>query len=244
MAGLLVGSASAQTEQPAPPPSSANVPTFRTDVVVTAERGETEQEWIPAATMAVDAATLRTWPALTLGEFLSFVPGFRVQQPALFAGRPVVSARGFFGGGEAEYVALLVDGVRVADAESGLVDWSTISGSTVTRIDAVRGPGASLYGDAAIGGVIQVLTDSPATGDVFTFSGGSLGTFSIDGASRWSRARSEVSSRERHDARTEFQITRTRRNSRSGPLLAESSAACHGGGPQTLSIEISRILES
>jgi len=187
MAGLLVGSASAQTEQPAPPPSSANVPTFRTDVVVTAERGETEQEWIPAATMAVDAATLRTWPALTLGEFLSFVPGFRVQQPALFAGRPVVSARGFFGGGEAEYVALLVDGVRVADAESGLVDWSTISGSTVTRIDAVRGPGASLYGDAAIGGVIQVLTDSPATGDVFTFSGGSLGTFSIDGASRWSR---------------------------------------------------------
>jgi outer membrane cobalamin receptor len=191
LAALRVGAASAQTEQPSAPdaqPPSANVPTFRTDVVVTAERGATEQVWVPAATVAVDAATLRTYPALTLAEFLSFVPGFRVQQPALFAGRPVVSARGFFGGGEAEYVALLVDGVRVADAESGLVDWSAISGSAVTRVDAARGPGASLYGDAAIGGVIQVLTDSPATDDTLTVSGGSLGTFSIDGTSRWSSA--------------------------------------------------------
>jgi vitamin B12 transporter len=194
LAGLLVaalsGRVSAQTpETPAPQtdqtPPSAPLPTFQTNVVVTAERGETEQAWIPAATVAIDAATLRTVPALSLGEFLSFVPGFRVQQPALYAGRPVVSARGFFGGGEAEYVALLVDGVRVADAESGLVDWSTIAGSAVTRIDAARGPGASLYGDAAIGGVIQVLTDSPASSDVLTMSGGSLATFSIDGTSRW-----------------------------------------------------------
>lgn len=114
-----------------------------------------------------------------------FLPGFRVQQPSLFAGRPVVSARGFFGGGEAEYVALLVDGVRVGDAESGLVDWSTVAGSAVTRIDAARGPGASLYGDAAIGGVIQVLTDSLSSGDVVTVSGGSLGTLSADGTTRW-----------------------------------------------------------
>jgi outer membrane cobalamin receptor len=191
LTGLFVGSASAQTEQtPAVPTTqapSAPLPTFRTDVVVTAERGQTEQVWIPAATVALDAATLRTLPAVSLGEFLSFVPGFRVQQPALFAGRPVVSARGFFGGGEAEYVALLIDGVRVADAESGLVDWSTVAGSVVTRVDAARGPGASLYGDAAIGGVIQVLTDSATNGDVLTVSGGSLGTFSFDGTSRWRR---------------------------------------------------------
>lgn len=47
--------------------------------------------------------------------------------------------------------------------------------------------GASLHGDAAIGGVIQVLTDSATNGDVFTVSGGSLGTFSFDGTSRWRR---------------------------------------------------------
>ena len=192
-AGLVVSwlaaAASAQTTPAqAPPPDApapASVPAFRTDVVVTAERGAADQAWVPAATVAVDAALLRTLPAQSVGEFLSFIPGFRVQQPDLVAGRPVVSARGFFGGGEAEYVALLVDGVRVADAESGLVDWAMLAGSSVARIDAARGPGASLYGDASIGGVVQVLTDSASKGNTFTLSGGSPASVSFDGTSRW-----------------------------------------------------------
>jgi len=179
----LAGAASAQTgNPPAQPPL-----VFRDSIVVTAERGEAKQSWIPAATVTLDAASLRALPALSVGEFLSFIPGFRVQQPALHGGRPVVSARGFFGGGEAEYVALLLDGIRVSDAESGLIDWSTAPASALTKIEAARGPGASLYGDAAVGGVIQVLTDSPTTGEVVTLSGGTLGTFSIDGTWRWRR---------------------------------------------------------
>ena len=120
----MVQQAGAQTPDPAAPP----VLVFRDTVVVTAERGEAPQSWIPAATVSFDSAALAGVPAVSLGEFISFVPGFRVQQSGFHAGRPVVSARGFFGGGEAEYVALLVDGVRVADAESGLVEWSTIAG--------------------------------------------------------------------------------------------------------------------
>lgn len=183
LAALLAISspAAAQTDTaPTQPPL-----VFRDSVVVTAERGEAKQAWTPVATVALDAASLRAVPAVSLGELLSFVPGFRVQQPSMHGGRPVVSARGFFGGGEAEYVALLVDGVRVADAESGLIDWSTISPSSLTRIDAARGPGASLYGDAAVGGVIQVLTDSSTSSDSMTVSGGSQATFSIDGTWRW-----------------------------------------------------------
>ena len=176
----LARPAAAQTPAPAPP-----VLVFRDTVVVTAERGEAPQSWIPAATVSFDRAALAGVPAVSVGEFISFVPGFRVQQSGFHAGRPVVSARGFFGGGEAEYVALLVDGIRVADAESGLVEWSTMAGSATTRIEAARGPGASLYGDAAIGGVIQVFTDSPSTGEVVTVSGGSLATFSADGTWRW-----------------------------------------------------------
>lgn len=183
VAVCLAATAAAQTAPPAPPDQQP--PAFRETLVVTPERGATVQSWVPAATVVIDASTLRALPAVSLGELLSFVPGFRVQQPALHGGRPVVSARGFFGGGEAEYVALLVDGVRVADAESGLIDWSTIAGSALTRIEAARGPGASLYGDAAVGGVIQVLTDSPTSSDVVTVSGGSLGTFSLDGTWRW-----------------------------------------------------------
>lgn len=179
----IATTAAAHAAPQAPPPEPP--PAFRESVVVTPERGATVQSWVPAATATLEVPALRSLPALSLGESLVFMPGVRVQQPALYAGRPVVSARGFFGGAEAEYVVLLVDGVPVADAESGLVDWSTVPSSAITRIEAARGPGASLYGDAAVGGVIQVLTDSQVERGAVTMSGGSLGTFAADGTSRW-----------------------------------------------------------
>src|SRR5262249_47347706 len=47
---------------------------------------------------------------------------------------------------------------------------------------AFRGPGASLYGDAAVGGVIQVLTDRANSKSTVTVSAGSFDTFVTDGS--------------------------------------------------------------
>ena len=55
-----------------------------------------------------------------------------------------MSSRGFFGGGEAEYIRLLVDGVPVADVESGPIDLAIVPASAIRRVEAVRGPDASL----------------------------------------------------------------------------------------------------
>lgn len=155
-------------------------PRFETDVVVTPERGETPRMLIPASTVVLDAASLSTVPVAHTSEIASFLAGFTVARPQFHAGRPVVSARGFFGGGEADYILLLVDGVPVADVESGLVDWSVVPTSSIRRVEAFRGPGASLYGDSAVGGVVQILTDR-AGGARATATGGSFGTLSADG---------------------------------------------------------------
>ena len=48
---------------------------------------------------------------------LSFLPGFSVSQAEFYAGRPVLSARGFFGGGEADFVA--AEGTDFAAIGSG-----------------------------------------------------------------------------------------------------------------------------
>src|SRR5258708_28615547 len=117
-------------EQPAP-----RTPRFTTDVVVTPERGETPRELAGTSTV-VDQATLATLPVIHLSEVVSFLPGFMVARGEFHADRPVISTRGFFGGGEAEYIALLVDGVRVADVETGLVDWSVVPVSSIRRIEA------------------------------------------------------------------------------------------------------------
>src|SRR5262249_15489213 len=180
----------------APPAARAQeAPRFTTDIVVTPERGDTPAPLVPASTVVIDRAALVTLPAVHPSEAMSFPPGFNLIRPEFIASRPVVSSRGFFGGGEAEYVTLLVDGVRVADIESGLIDWSAIPASSIQRIEASRGPAAALYGDAAIGGIIQILTDRSSSGGSVTASAGSYQSYLADGAygRRASRAGFSVS---------------------------------------------------
>ena len=170
--------AQGQSGQAAPPEPAR----FSTEIIVTPERGEAPRALVPAATVVVEGETLLSLPAAHPSEIVSFLPGFNVSRPQFYAGRPVVSVRGFFGGGEAEYTLLLVDGVPVADVESGLIDWSVLPASSIRRIEAFRGPGASLYGDSAVGGVIQILTDRLNSGGQLTTTGGSFGTVTGDGS--------------------------------------------------------------
>jgi outer membrane cobalamin receptor len=178
---LVAGSTTASAQAQNPQPTPTDPARFNTEIVVTPERGETPRSLVPASTVVLDAASLRALPVVHPSEAISFLPGFNVARPEFYAGRPVVSARGFFGGGEAEYILLLVDGVPIADVESGLIDWSVIPASSVRRIEAFRGPGAALYGDSAVGGVIQILTNRPAGGEL-TATGGSFRTFTADGS--------------------------------------------------------------
>ena len=93
----------------------------------------------------------------------------------------MVSTRGFFGGGEADYVLLLIDGVRVGHGDTGLIDWSAFPLSAVRRVEVLRGPGASVYGDAAMGGVVQLFTDrQPARGQL-SGTWGSSATGTVEG---------------------------------------------------------------
>ncbi|HSC27335.1 MAG TPA: TonB-dependent receptor [Vicinamibacterales bacterium] len=181
-AGLSAQGVGAQGN-PDPPPR------FATEVVVTPERGETPRHLVPAATAVLDRPALESLPVIQLSEALSFLPGVYITDEHPFSARPLVTARGFFGGGEAEYVLVLVDGVPIADPESGLIDWSRVDVTSIRRIEESRGPGGSLYGDSAIGGVIQVFTDGSPPGARLTASAGTLGTFTGDAsyARRWSR---------------------------------------------------------
>ena len=60
------------------------------------------------------------------------------------------------------------------------LDWSLLPVSSIRRIEALRGPGASLYGDAAIGGVIQVFTDRSVAGGQANVGAGSFSTVTSD----------------------------------------------------------------
>ena len=164
--------------QKTPPPPA--IPVFKTEVLVTAERGSAPRDESAGAAAVLARAEIGRIPGNSLPALIAFLPGFHMLFAADFAGTPMMQSRGFFGGGEAEYVQLLVDGVPVSDAESGLVDWRRFRSWDIERLEARRGPSSSLYGDTSLGGVIQILTrtDVPRGGVVLT--GGSFGALSVD----------------------------------------------------------------
>lgn len=174
----------AATDAATPPPR------FEEEIVVTAERGAEPRAETAAAVSVLTRDEIARLPAENLAELLDEMPGFQVLFPEGFGLLPMVSSRGFFGGGEAEYVQLLVDGVPVADVESGLADWRRIRAADVERVEALRGPGSSAYGDTALGGVVQVFRRTTAHAPVreMALSGASFGSWAADAVYRGGQA--------------------------------------------------------
>lgn len=55
-------------------------------------------------------------------------------------------------------VLMLVDGVPMNEGDRGGIDWDLVPVGDVDRVEIVKGAGSSLYGSAALGGVVNVIT--------------------------------------------------------------------------------------
>ena len=98
-------------------------------------------------------------PAQTLQEIIAQVPG--VQLTSLFGGvngaKTSVDLRGF-GAFATSNTLVLINGRRLNDIDMAGVDFSTIPRDSIERIEITRGnSGAVLYGDNAVGGVINIV---------------------------------------------------------------------------------------
>lgn len=120
---------------------------------------------IPAASMTViEEEEIRRTPARTLSELLGREAG--IQSRDLFGAtagtNATVDMRGF-GATASSNVLILVDGRRLNDIDLAAVDFAAIPLDRIQRVEILRGnAGAVLYGDGAQGGVINIITKSPA----------------------------------------------------------------------------------
>jgi iron complex outermembrane receptor protein len=55
-------------------------------------------------------------------------------------------------------VLLLVDGVPANEGDRGGIDWDLLPVTEVERVEVLKGTGSALYGSAALGGVVNVIT--------------------------------------------------------------------------------------
>jgi len=107
----------------------------------------------------IDREAIEESGARNLPELLRREAGIYVTNTTTSRTGYAVEARGFNNGsGGGSSLLLRMDGRRVNEAETAVPAWELISLDQVERIEIVRGPASALYGDNAMGGVIEIVT--------------------------------------------------------------------------------------
>ena len=156
-------------------------------VVVTAERSARSLSQTATSVTRLSGEDIRRTAGVTLIDVLRLLPGFTAVDFDGSDGDPQLMARGFYGGGEADYVIVLVDGVPVNQLHNGRVAWTALpSPASIASVEVVRGSASPVWGDAAVGGVINIITTrgESAPSSRWSLGGGSHGALhsSVDGA--------------------------------------------------------------
>lgn len=109
-----------------------------------------------------------------VADLLRSLPGIAVSQSGSGGGLTQIRVRG----SEANHVLVLIDGVEVANPNSGEFDLSGLRAQDIVKIEVLRGEQSALYGSDAIGGVISIVTRAGETTPQWRASieGGSRGT--------------------------------------------------------------------
>ncbi|HYG81106.1 MAG TPA: TonB-dependent receptor, partial [Pyrinomonadaceae bacterium] len=138
-------------------------------VTVTATRTETRLGETAASVVSLSQAELTTTAAATLDDALRQVPGFSLfRRSGSRTANPTtqgVSLRGV-GASGASRAIVLADGVPLNDPFGGWVYWGRVPRTSINTVEVLRGGASHLYGSAALGGVVNVITrkagDSPS----------------------------------------------------------------------------------
>ncbi len=128
------------------------------EVVITANRYENKLLNSGTAVNLIKQEGIQRLPVQSFSGLLNYLPGIYAGSGDGMGLNPQVSIRGFYGGGEAEYLQVLVDGVPMNDLETGLVSWNLIPLEDIQQVELLRGGSSALYGDAAMGGVMNIRT--------------------------------------------------------------------------------------
>lgn len=132
----------------------------QTTVVITGSREPLAPERLAADVAVISADTLRNTSADSLADVLRREAGAQLSR----SGGPGQSTGIFLRGASSQQSVLLVDGVRIGSATLGFAALEALGLQQADHVEVLRGPGSSLYGADAVGGVVQVFTRQGSAG--------------------------------------------------------------------------------
>lgn len=148
-----------------------------TPIVVSGSREPQSLDRVTADVVVIDAERIRASTADSVEDLLRREAGMQVSRN----GGPGHTAGVFIRGAGSGNTVVLIDGVRIGSGTLGQVAFEGIGLSQIDRIEVLRGPGSSLYGADAVGGVIQIFTKRGEGASRFTANGAIGGYGSYEG---------------------------------------------------------------
>ncbi|HEY4302603.1 MAG TPA: TonB-dependent receptor [Candidatus Didemnitutus sp.] len=134
-------------------------------VFVTASRSDEAPDRVPFAHEVVAGDEIRATPAVSIDGALRGLPGFSLfrRTDSLVANPTTqgVSLRGL-GPSGASRSLIILDGVPLNDPFGGWIFWSMVPRESLAAAELVPGGGGTAWGNAALGGVVQLLTEPVA----------------------------------------------------------------------------------
>ena len=124
------------------------------ELVVTGTRTEKFRSEAPISTEVINKKEIQNSGARNIAELLSQRAGVSLQTSV--AGGSILNVLGM----DSRYVLILIDGQPITGKFNDRVSLDQILTVQVEKVEIVKGPSSSLYGSEAMGGVINIITNS------------------------------------------------------------------------------------
>jgi len=138
------------------------------NLIVTANRTGTSADRVIVPVSVIDRETIERNLALELSDILRFQADLDIVR----SGGPGSQTSIFTRGTESNHTLVMIDGVRINNGSVGTAPIEFIAPDFIERIEVVKAPRTSLYGEDAIGGVINIITRKPDGTQFSAFGGG------------------------------------------------------------------------
>lgn len=144
-------------------------------VIVSATRTQRQMSSLPMPTQFIPQKEIEAINAIRLTDLLDEQTGLITVSD--FGGGQGVQMQGL----DSQYTLVMIDGVPLIGRSAGTLDLSRVTVGNIKQIEIVRGASSSLYGNEALGGVINIITQNPRPGQRtrIDYRGGSFNTHDI-----------------------------------------------------------------
>ncbi|OYT11169.1 MAG: hypothetical protein B6I18_05270 [Bacteroidetes bacterium 4572_112] len=146
------------------------------EVSIIGSRSEDNIMNVPADISVVSLKTMDLIPSDKIDQNMKYLPGVFIDRPYGIFGKSVVGLRSIVSSEPGRQLTL-IDGVPINKSDGGGTNWNRIIESDFERIEVLKGPGAALYGNNAMGGAVNLVHKRPNTQGVHGQVGASYANY-------------------------------------------------------------------